>query len=259
MIKKFFAIAAIFAATMMSFSSCEKPDNGGTNNGGNETPADVCPDCQKNPCECEPEAEAAITIDGDFADWDKLEGVQVATLPAGDVDYEQLKTFKAYADETFIYVFCEFDPENTLVFVPYFDLDNDPTTGNDSKWDGAGYEAKAEGSVFGELDGPAQGAAHAWDPSFYLYTDSGTEEVCASGLGAVISSVPAAYNGGATWAFEAAIVREFIAGQYNLGDKLTFGMIQYDLDWSYIGKLPCLNYDDKDAGKKEEMLTVVLP
>ena len=139
MIKKIFAIAAI-AAAMMSFASCEKtPVNNGGENNGEETPADVCPDCQKNPCECE--EAAAITIDGDYADWENLEGVQVATLPKGDVKYEQLKVFKLFADETFIYVYCEFDPENTLVFVPYFDLDNDPTTGNNSKWDGAGYEA----------------------------------------------------------------------------------------------------------------------
>ena len=125
MIKKFFAIAAIFAATMMSFTSCDKDPQGGE--GNTDTPADVCPDCQKNPCECEP--ELAISIDGDFADWDNLEGVAVATLPSGDVKYEQLKTFKAYADAEFIYFFCEFDPENTLVFGPYFDLDNDINTG----------------------------------------------------------------------------------------------------------------------------------
>lgn len=256
MIKKFFALAAIFAATMMSFTACEedKPVGPGLED---ETPADVCPDCQKNPCECEP--EAAITIDGEFADWDNLEGVQVATLPKGDVDYEQLKTFKLFADETFIYVFCEFDPENTLVFVPYFDLDNDPTTGNDSKWSGAGYEAKAEGSVFEEEGDGVQGAPKAWDPAFYMYTDSGTEEVCAAGLGAVMSSVPAPYNGGATYAFEAAIVREMIAGQYNLGDQFTMGMIQYDLSWSYIGKLPCKTLDQKDAGELEPMLTITLP
>ena len=62
--KKFFALAAIFAATMMSFTSCEdttKPDGG-------ETPADVCPDCQKNPCECEPEYVSPVTIDADFSD-----------------------------------------------------------------------------------------------------------------------------------------------------------------------------------------------
>ena len=228
MIKKFFAIAAIFAATMMSFNSCEKnPDQG-----GQETPADVCPDCQKNPCECE-EVAAAINIDGDFSDWDKLEGAVVATCPKDDVAYEQFKTFKVYADEEFIYIFCEFDPENTLVFVPYFDLDNDPSTGNDSKWSGAGYEAKAEGGVFEEVetdDGVVQGAAQAWDPAFYQYTDSGTEKVLDSGM-AVLSSVPAAYKG-ATWAFEASILRSVVLEAYGIADatQFTMGMLESHFD-----------------------------
>ena len=260
MIKKIFAIAAI-AAAMMSFASCEKtPVQGGENN-GEETPADVCPDCQKNPCECE--EVLAITIDGDFADWDNLEGVVVATLPKGDVKYEQLKTFKAYADAEFIYFFCEFDPENTLVFVPYFDLDNDINTGRTDKWSGAGYDGKAEGSVFEELDGPAQGPAHAWDPEFYLYAPSATS-ILASGM-ATISSVPAAYNGGSTYAFEASIARSILIDSYaaayepTLKTSLTVGMIQYDLDWSYIGMLPCKTLEEQDAGELETMLTVVLP
>lgn len=242
--KKIFLLMAM-AAMAMACDSEVKPTPG---NGGVEDDGD--------------DVVTAIQIDGKYSDWDGLEGVQVATLPKGDVEYEQLKTFKVYADETFIYVFCEFDPENTLVFVPYFDLDNDPSTGNDSKWNGAGYEAKAEGDVFEEVetdDGPVQGAPKAWDPSFYMYTDSGTEKVCASGIGAVMSSVPAQYNGGSTWAFEAAIVRELIAGPYNLGSEVTFGMIQYDLDWQYIGKLPCKTWDDRDAGQLETMLTVTLP
>lgn len=257
MIKKFFAFAAIAAMIM----ACEPtatptPDNGDVNGGENtETPAP-----EETPGDEEP--AAAITIDGEFADWDNLEGVQVATLPAGDVQYEQLKTFKMYADAEFIYVFCEFDPENTLVFVPYFDLDGDPTTGNDSKWSGAGYEAKAEGSVFEELDGPAQGAAHAWDPAFYYYGDP--SDVLASGM-ITTSSVPAPYKGGSTYAFEASILREVLVDSYaaifsgTKTDSFTMGMIQYDLNWDYIGKLPCKTLEQIEAGEKEPMLTVVLP
>ena len=255
--KKFMTLAAMFAAVMVSFTACEDQTTDPTPTPGEE----VCADCGKTPCECEAEPEFAIKIDGDFSDWDNLEGVQVATLPAGDVSYEQLKTFKAYADETFIYVFCEFDPENTLVFVPYFDLDGNPATGNDSKWSGAGYEAKAEGSVFEELDGPAQGAAHAWDPAFYYYGDP--SDVLDAGL-AVTSSVPAAYKNG-NWAFEASILRELVVDSYaaifsdTKTDSFTFGMIQYDLNWDYIGKLPCKTLEQIEAGEKEPMLTVVLP
>ena len=158
----------------------------------------------------------------------------------------------------FIHVYCEFDPTNTLVFVPYFDLDSDATTGNTSKWDGAGYEAKAEGAVWTTDEAETTLLEpKAWDPAFYLYTDAGTEEICAAGIGAVVSSVPAPTKDG-LYAFEASIVRDLIA-MYDLGDTFTCGMIQYDLSWSYIGKLPCKNSADREAGQLEEMLTVTLP
>ena len=248
--------AAMAAAVIMVFSACqEKPDTG-------KTPSEVCPDCGEDPCVCDPAPTGPIQIDGDFADWDALQGVQVATCPADDVLYEQFKTFKAYADEEFIYIFCEFNPENTLVFVPYFDLDNDPSTGNDSKWNGAGYEGKAEGGVFEEVetdDGPVQGAPQKWDPNFYLYTDSGTEKVLDSGM-AVLSSVPASYKNG-NWAFEASILREVVLEAYGIADatQFTMGMYQYDLNWSCIGQLPCKTFAQKDAGELEPMLTITLP
>ena len=254
--KKIMTLAAMFAAVMMSFSACnpddtkpqDKPD---TEQGGeNEDEGNQ-----------EEEPTAAITIDGDFADWDALEGAVVATLPEGDVKYEQLKTFKMYADADFIYIFCEFDPENTLVFVPYFDVDHDPSTGNNSKWSGAGYEAKAEGSVFDEAgteEAPEQGAPHAWDPTFYYYGES-TEEVLAAGV-AVTSSVPAEYKNG-NWAFEASILREVVLEAIRVTDqsKFTMGMIQYNLDWDYIGQLPCKTLSEIEGGATEPMLTVTLP
>ena len=272
--KKIMTLAAIFAAVMMGFSACQPEDQPSTP-GTEETPGtneetpgtnEETPGTNEETPGEEEEATAAVTIDGNFEDWDNLEGVQVATLPEGDCEYEQLKTFKLYADEEFIYIFCEFDPENTLVFVPYFDLDGDPTTGNTSKWSGAGYEAKAEGGVFAEdgtEEAPVQGAPEAWDPEFYYYGES-TDEVLASGM-AVTSSVPAAYKGGSTFAFEASILRELVIETYagvfdgTKTDSFTMGMIQYDLNWDYIGKLPCKTLAEKEAGELEPMLTVTLP
>ena len=248
--KKLMTIAAMFAAVMTTFTACEKNgnENGGNNNGGSDEP--------------EIESNAVIQCDGDYSDWEGLEGVVVATCPADDVLYEQFKTFKVYADEEFIHIFCEFNPEETLVFVPYFDLDNDPATGNNSKWSGAGYEAKAEGGVFEEVeteDGTVQGAPCKWDPSFYHYTDAGTEKVLASGM-AVLSSVPAPYKNG-NWAFEASILREVVLDAYGIADatQFTMGMYQYDLNWSCIGQLPCKTFTEKELGELEPMLTITLP
>ena len=249
--KKMMTLAAMFAAVMVSFTACEK--NGNNNEGGNNNDDSEEPGIESN---------AAIQCDGEYSDWEGLEGVVTATCPADDVAYEQFKTFKVYADEEFIHIFCEFDPEMTLVFVPYFDLDNDPSTGNNSKWSGAGYEGKAEGGVFEEVttdDGPVQGAPQKWDPAFYLYAESGTEKVLDAGM-AVLSSVPAPYKNG-TWAFEASILREVVLEAYGIADatQFTMGMYQYDLNWSCIGQLPCKTFAQKDAGELEPMLTITLP
>ena len=247
--KKFFAIVAM-AAVLLACG--DKPDNGG-NNGGNNHPV--------------PDVECEIAIDGSFADWDAIDSkIQKATLPTeGTVTFSQLKTLKLYADEVFIYIFCEFDPTETLVMVPYFDTDSDGLTGNDSKWSGAGYEAKAEGDIWSwstEIINDVEVCVEqlepkAWAPSFYVYTDDGTECVYESGNGAVISSVPCATKDG-LYAFEAAIVREFLYA-YELGDTFTMGMYQYNKNWDCVGQLPCITDEEMSAGDLEYMLTVALP
>lgn len=247
--KKFFAFVAMAAM----LSACGEPDNGGNGNGngnGNNMP----------------DVESEITIDGEFSDWDAIsDKLEVATLPEGAVTYSQLKTIKLYADETFVHIYCEFDPTNTLVMVPYFDIDSDGLTGNDSKWSGAGYEGKAEGEIWAwrtemEYDKEVcveQLEPKAWDPSFYLYTDDGTECVYESGNGGVFSSVPCATKDG-LYAFEASIVRDALYA-YELGDTFTMGMYQYNQNWACIGQLPCITDEEKSAGDLEYMLTVALP
>lgn len=252
--KKFFAFVAMAAMLV----ACGEPDNGGnggTNNGGGnyDIPA------------------SEITIDGNFSDWDALgDKASIATLPEGAVTYSQLKTLKLYADESFIHFFCEFDPANTLVFVPYFDIDSDGLTGNTSKWSGSGYEGKAEGEIWTwrtemEYDKEVcveQLEPKAWDPSFYLYNehDDGTTTtdcVFESGTGAVISSVPCTTKDG-LYAFEVSILRSILYA-YNLGETFTMGMYQYNQNWACIGQLPCITDADKSAGELEYMLTVTLP
>ena len=93
--KKFFALAAIFAATMISFTACEEDKPVGP--GPDETPADVCEECGKNPCECEPEFVCKITCDGDFADWAAVTPVSATTN--ADAKYTALTALKVYTDE----------------------------------------------------------------------------------------------------------------------------------------------------------------
>lgn len=244
--KKLFAIATM---AVMLLACGEPEENKGNNNGGGNNLPDV---------------ESEIIADGNFADWEAIsDKVEVATVPTeGTVTYSQLKTLKLYADENFIHIFCEFDPTNTLVFVPYFDIDSDGLTGNESKWSGAGYEAKAEGDIWNwSLDAEGnpieQMEPKAWDPNFYMYTDEGTECVFEASNGGVLSCVPCATKDG-LYAFEASIVRDALAA-YELGDTFTMGMYQYNMDWACIGQLPCITDEEKIAGGLEYMLTVTLP
>jgi len=81
---------------------------------------------------------------------------------------------------------------------------------------------------------------------------------------AVTSSVPAEYKNG-NWAFEASILREVLLESYaavfdgTSTETFTMGMIQYNVDWDYIGQLPCRTLEQIEAGETEPMLTVTLP
>lgn len=82
-----------------------------------------------------PEVEkdnANITIDGVFADWDDVK-INVATLPADATSKTVIKTLKAYADATNIYVYGEIAMETSVRMGFEFDLDNDSSTG-DHMW-----------------------------------------------------------------------------------------------------------------------------
>ena len=91
--KKFMTIAAMFAAVMVSFSSCKKDDKP---QGGNTEV--TCPDCGEamDDCTCG-EFESAIKIDGDFADWAAVTPVTATCNP--DAKWTALTTLKVYTDE----------------------------------------------------------------------------------------------------------------------------------------------------------------
>lgn len=127
--KKFFAIAAMAAMLIACGEPAEETPNngGGNNNEGDNT---------------EQEYVAAITVDGNFADWDALtSGVSVATLPEGAY-LTGLKEFKAYCDEYYLFIYGEYDPavitsyDWTVVDI-YLNIDGDETTGGGNDHFGA--------------------------------------------------------------------------------------------------------------------------
>ena len=88
----------------------------------------------------ETEYEAPINIDGDFADWAKLDAKYVASATCDPAATKQaLKLVKVYADSDNIFVYTEFevgelDPEDLWVpFHFYLNADNSAATGGDSQ------------------------------------------------------------------------------------------------------------------------------
>ena len=88
--KKILALM-VFASLLFVACNKEKPEDDPNNNGGSEY-------------------VAPITIDGDFADWAKLDAAKVQELKcAAGTTKKDLKLAKIYADKYFVFVYVEFD------------------------------------------------------------------------------------------------------------------------------------------------------
>ena len=152
--KKFMTFAAIFAATMMSFSACTEktPDQGeGQKDPENETPEVV---------------DLGIVIDGDFSDWDAVPSAHLYTATcAEETTYSALKVMKVCSDDLYLNVYFEYDVEQVvdLSWTPihlYINADNSAETGGgDAAWSDADAEVMLEG-VFA-----ADGEFISWDPA----------------------------------------------------------------------------------------------
>ena len=156
-------LAAMFAAVMVSFTACEEQTTDPTPDG---TETEVCADCGKNPCECEQGYVSPIKIDGDFADWDALDASKVAVSTTDpDATLAGLKVVKVYADEYFINVYFEYDPEfvenlESVPFHVYFNSDNSSDSTSESQWSNSGdIDYMCEGWVY------EGGANCVYDPS----------------------------------------------------------------------------------------------
>ena len=150
--KKFMTIAAMFAAVMVSFSSCNKdpqPEK-------KPTPeVQTCPDCgeAEEECTCN-DFQSAITIDGDFADWAAVTPLTETCNP--DAKWTALTTLKVYTDEMYIHIYFEFSEDEIvdLAWVPfhvYINADNNTEGCGDDQWIGqGGQDYLLEGAVIAE-------------------------------------------------------------------------------------------------------------
>lgn len=252
--KKFMTIAAMFAAVMMSFSSCqEKPDTG-------KTPVDnTCPDCGEDPCVCD-DYVSPVTIDGNFADWDALDASKVAVVNSQpEAVYTAITTAKVYADDVYINIYFEFDEtaltDGGAAFDIYLNQDGDTGVGDDYYVGQTGVDYLLEDGEF-----MVGGVLNSFNPGLFVYGGSretwewGWSEVLPAGSG--IAS--GAGNGNK---YEMAVMIEMLQG-VELSDTFSLGLMLTDInaagDWSTVGCLPNANVTDENTNGKAAFLPVTI-
>lgn len=157
---------------------------------GPDEPTNVCDVCGEDPCVCEEGSQYTSPVsvtDGSLEEWNNLpaEYVATASLPEG-ASYDGLKSLKVYADEVYINIAVEYDPDvitdlSWPGFHVYLDTDNSATSGGfGGQWSTAAFDIVLETGIF------AEGQPNNYDPGvFYWWGEVGASgwEACDPALG----------------------------------------------------------------------------
>ena len=192
----------------------------------------------------EDEYVAPIKIDGDFADWAKLDAAKVASATCdANANHTALKLVKVYADKMYVYVYFEWDTDQTE-FIPdvdhtpfhmYINADGDATTGGyGDQWSDACTDILLEGGLYDS------NGLSSWDPSGFLWTGE------ANGSGwswepdgeSILSGgdTPGLFAGaGVEGKYEISITREIFP--IRIADNFSIGF-DIQKDWETVGLLP---------------------
>ncbi|MBO7604164.1 MAG: hypothetical protein J6S97_07110 [Bacteroidales bacterium] len=228
--KKYFLLAAMAAVALVACKPANPDDEGDG------------PDDEK-------EYVQPIKIDGNFDDWSKLDASKVATAKCNpDAAKNALKIVKVYADEVYVFVYFEWDKEQTN---PVPDVDHVPFhcyINGDGKADTGGYgdefsdacsELMLEGFIYpdGTAVGSYEPGCHKW-----IGDTHGTGWTWEE-LGAVAGLCAGA---GVPGKYEFYIAREL----YPLGKLADNFSIGFDiqLDWESVGVLPNAAVTDDNPG-----------
>lgn len=195
---------------------------------------------------------APITIDGEYADWATLNPADVATATcAADAKYTDLKSVKVYADEQYVFFYCEFTPalEGYVTMDVFLNADNsDETGGYGDHWTDANAEWLYEGAV----DGWDAGLFKWWGEvgaSGWSWTDPSVTHDGSDNWGAIIgegngisSSAGSVESGKAEFAIMRAAVEELVefADEFSIGFMLS-------AEWAEKGFLPCADVTDDNT------------
>ena len=158
-----------------------------------------------------PPADISVT-DGSIEDWKALPAELVASCECPDAAaYLGLKGAAVYADEVYINVLVEYDPEEILdrewtPFHFYFNTDNsDATGGYGDQWNDANTDILMEGAVFAAPDEGGEGVPCEYVPGVFAW------------IGEV---------GGTGWAWEELTVAAPFCQSQHVGNYIEFKMIR---------------------------------
>lgn len=249
--KKIFLTIIAAVAMVSMFASCqEKPED-------------------EKDKEKEQEPTEAVTIDGNFADWAALKDVASAELDVDANAYPGMLAMKAYADETSIYVYFEYElqeetPEEGDPFIQtsapfeiFVDSDGDATTGGSSwLWSEVGYEYMLEDETgfLGEGN-----TVRDMAETMHIYHFDGVDgkdaweeggHLTELELSAYAESAGTVKNGVAT--VEVALLRSVVNA--SKAGTIAIGIVGYDGTWKTQGVLP-----QGEAAGAVAMLDVTLP
>lgn len=237
--KKVFSFLAIAAA--LCLVGCKKGDTP-TPSGGGETPSGGGQEPAKY--------EKPITIDGQFADWAKLDGTKIATATTDpEANHTALKVVKVYADANFVFVYFEWDKEQIeweldvehVPFHVYINGDGKATTGGfGDQWSDACTDVMFEGFLTdGEKIASYEPGVFKWvgETNGTGWTD------CWEDLGAIDGICSGA---GVEGKYELQIVRELypfkpLADNFSIGFDIQQG-------WNSVGVLPNTAVTDDNPG-----------
>ena len=261
--KKIMTLAAMFAAVAMTFSACNKEDNGGDNNGAGNT--ETCPDCGEalEDCTCE-DFVSAITIDGQFDDWAAVTPL-TATCDA-EAKYTALTTLKVYTDEMYIHVYFEWSEDEIvdLAWVPfhvYINADNNTEGCGDDQWIAqGGQDFLFEGAVIANT-------ICSYNPGVFEYDETvlnaETGEPVGDGdlatiewaWGELLPEGSGVASGAGTGnKYELSIIKEMVPG-LELAEIFGLG-VDIQQSWNSVGVLPNTAQTETNASGTAQMLQV---
>ena len=253
-------LLSLLAVAALVFTAC------------NKDPQPNKPDKPDTPDDPEPEVPEyvqPITIDGDFADWAKLDASKVAVAKcASDTKdgYDAVKEIRVYADELYVFFYLEYnndkiadilagttnpaDPEhNELPIRLNLNTDGEFTSGYTS-YSLDGYDFIVEGAV------ATDGAWSSFDGTLHQRIDGGWTELLAGGSGMCSGA-------GSGNKYEICLIREVFnaaAGSSTvpmpMGDEFQAGVRFYTAPWGELCNMPNSPVSDDNANGYGHLLNI---